>query len=313
MSWVRVDDSFPLHPKIARLWDRPQLYAEAVSLWLSANCWSNKHSTDGLIPLVALSALVPFDPAPAAAALAGECKLWKLTKRGYVFHDFASYNPTRAQKDERRRDVAERVKRHRNSVTGAFQSAMGTASVTPAPAPPHPSPEVQKSKSTSAEPTPAPADVASGPEIPVPEPPGTSPAGLLALWNEIVKTPRCRFLTPGRKRHALARLREHPNDDWWRDYFGRFPRTPFLRGENDRGWRADFDFALQSEDVVAKVLEGGFDKAPAQTGVGVPRSKSQVAKLYPDFRNERPQRDRDKRERGPSPIGAVLAKLEGGG
>mgnify|MGYP001592831097 FL=1 len=175
MSWVRVDDGFPLHPKIMRLWDRPQLYAEAVSLWLAANCWSNKHSTDGLIPAATLPALVPFDPAPAAAALAVECKLWRRTKRGFVFHDFAAYNPTRAQKDERRRDVAARVKRYRNGVTGKI----GSVSVTSTPAPPLPSPpqvldQQQKLPSPS-----APAPVASPTSSPlsVTPPPQKKSAG----------------------------------------------------------------------------------------------------------------------------------------
>jgi hypothetical protein len=35
-------------------------------------------------------------------------------------------------------------------------------------------------------------------------------------------------------------------------------RSAFCRGENDRGWRADFDFLLQPKSFT-KLLEGAYD------------------------------------------------------
>jgi hypothetical protein len=39
-------------------------------------------------------------------------------------------------------------------------------------------------------------------------------------------------------------------------------RSPFCRGENDRGWRADFDFILQPRSL-AKLLEHGYQQCAA--------------------------------------------------
>ena len=44
----------------------------------------------------------------------------------------------------------------------------------------------------------------------------------------------------------------------WRQYFLDARDKPFLLGQNDRGWRGDFDFLLR-EDVVLKMQEGKYD------------------------------------------------------
>ena len=42
-------------------------------------------------------------------------------------------------------------------------------------------------------------------------------------------------------------------------------RTPFCRGQNDRGWKMDFDFLIENDTNLTKVLEGKYgppDPAP---------------------------------------------------
>ena len=72
-----------------------------------------------------------------------------------------------------------------------------------------------------------------------------------------------------------AALRKRLADDFggsleqWQAYCQRILASPFLCGENDRGWRADFDWALKPANAV-KVLEGKYEPrgrdrpAPAQ-------------------------------------------------
>jgi hypothetical protein len=55
----------------------------------------------------------------------------------------------------------------------------------------------------------------------------------------------------------MARLRERPLEEW-RPIFQRINASDFCRGQNDRGWIATFDWALQP-DTAAKVLEGKYD------------------------------------------------------
>ena len=44
----------------------------------------------------------------------------------------------------------------------------------------------------------------------------------------------------------------------WKAYLRRIAASPFLTGENERGWRADFDWCLEPANV-CKVIEGKFD------------------------------------------------------
>lgn len=68
-------------------------------------------------------------------------------------------------------------------------------------------------------------------------------------------------LTRGRKDKLTVRLDETQRYtlDWWRSYFERIRASSFCCGDNDRGWRADFDWAIRSEDVICKVFEGRYD------------------------------------------------------
>lgn len=83
---------------------------------------------------------------------------------------------------------------------------------------------------------------------------------LQEAWNRLTQPPiaRCRDLTTKRKRHAKARLTEHPLTEW-EAVFSRIQASKFCRGENDRGWTASFDWAIGSPDVAVKVLEGKYD------------------------------------------------------
>ena len=53
-----------------------------------------------------------------------------------------------------------------------------------------------------------------------------------------------------------------------REYFCRAVRSPFLTGQNERGWRADFDF-LMNETKALALLEGKYD-GHAQTPMSKP-------------------------------------------
>ena len=70
--------------------------------------------------------------------------------------------------------------------------------------------------------------------------------------------PAIRKMTSQRERQLGARLREYPHLDDWQRAFAAIERSGFLRGENDRGWRADFDFLLQPKSFT-KLIEGAYD------------------------------------------------------
>jgi hypothetical protein len=92
--------------------------------------------------------------------------------------------------------------------------------------------------------------------------PPLSPEQVAEAYNETAERcglPRMERMTGPRRRQCLSRIRGSP--DPVAD-FGRaldaIERSPFLRGDNDRGWRADFDFLLQPKSF-AKLIEGAYD------------------------------------------------------
>lgn len=84
------------------------------------------------------------------------------------------------------------------------------------------------------------------------------------LWNTRTIPPiaRCREVTSARRRHVKARMTERSLEAW-ADIFDRVQRSAFCRGENDRGWKATFDWVSGSPDVAVKVLEGTYDDRSA--------------------------------------------------
>jgi uncharacterized protein YdaU (DUF1376 family) len=69
--------------------------------------------------------------------------------------------------------------------------------------------------------------------------------------------PPIRKMTGQRERQLNARLKDSTLDEWLK-VFSALERSNFCRGENDRGWRADFDFLLQPKSFT-KLLEGAYD------------------------------------------------------
>ena len=94
------------------------------------------------------------------------------------------------------------------------------------------------------------------------------PEAVKDAWNQVLAPvlPAVSKLTDKRRKAVTARLKadDGRTEPWWFAYFGRIRQTPFLCGENDRGWRADFDFATRSEDVVVSILEGKYDGGSGQ-------------------------------------------------
>ena len=85
-----------------------------------------------------------------------------------------------------------------------------------------------------------------------------TPEDFLTAWNESVPFSRIERMTD--KRQTALRARR-ADDSWrrdWRKALAKVRGSPFLRGENDRNWKADVDFFLRP-DSVTRILEGKYD------------------------------------------------------
>jgi uncharacterized protein YdaU (DUF1376 family) len=84
---------------------------------------------------------------------------------------------------------------------------------------------------------------------------------VVGAWNDLAAKcdlPRVTKVTETRRKQIKARIREYETDDWSKAMSAIY-RSKFLRGENDRGWKADFDFLLQPKSFI-KLVEGSYDQ-----------------------------------------------------
>ena len=87
--------------------------------------------------------------------------------------------------------------------------------------------------------------------------------------------PKVTTLTPARQSAINARFREMLNSKndrgqirfsdkeggikWFGVFFGKVAKTPFLLGDSERGWKANFDWLIAPKNFL-KIVEGGFDQ-----------------------------------------------------
>tara|TARA_R110000824_G_scaffold18243_10_gene72639 strand:+ start:3984 stop:4817 length:834 start_codon:yes stop_codon:yes gene_type:complete len=98
-----------------------------------------------------------------------------------------------------------------------------------------------------------------------------SPHLLMEWWNDITKPPipRCQGLNEKRQK-ACLRVMENIGHDVIKDAFQKINASKFCQGQNDRGWKASFDWMLQPDSIL-RTLEGKYDD---RLKVGTTRSKS---------------------------------------
>lgn len=92
----------------------------------------------------------------------------------------------------------------------------------------------------------------------------SSPSKLLFdSWNQIVTgtpLPVAKTFNKTREGKCRSRLKERPLEDW-QAIFRQITKTPFLCGQNNRGWKAEFDWIIKNDDNAVRVLEGKYSNS----------------------------------------------------
>jgi hypothetical protein len=86
---------------------------------------------------------------------------------------------------------------------------------------------------------------------------------LFDLWNQVVEgtpLPSARSFSGERQKKCKARIKERSLQEWG-EVFRLMIVTPFLCGQNDRGWKADFDWITANDANAGKILEGKYKNA----------------------------------------------------
>ncbi|HXH05392.1 MAG TPA: hypothetical protein VNI83_02260 [Vicinamibacterales bacterium] len=156
MAWVKLDEAFFDHPKIASLSDA------AVIAYLQALCYCNRNLTDGFVPL------------KRAREFAGKSRvfnelvphLWELCEGGIFIHDYLDYQPSRAQVlAERAGRLEAKVRAGKARAAGAPRNAGRFTSTSTSTPPAHHQHEHQHTTSPDPDPDPDP-----DPRSPIPDP-----------------------------------------------------------------------------------------------------------------------------------------------
>lgn len=89
-----------------------------------------------------------------------------------------------------------------------------------------------------------------------------TPEDLSEAWNRIcvpLGMPAVRDLTEARREKCRMRLRKQRQWEFWNEVFARMPRARFLQGENEKGWKADFDWFIRNDEQALRIVEGRYD------------------------------------------------------
>lgn len=129
MPWVRIDDHFDEHPKLAAAGPL------GLALWVTGLAYCNRNLTDGFIPRTVAHRLIHEDGIDSATVIARvvSCGLWEDAEGGYRVHDYADYQPSKEEVLRDREQGAERVRRHRENKRASSMegNATSNADVTP--------------------------------------------------------------------------------------------------------------------------------------------------------------------------------------
>ena len=84
---------------------------------------------------------------------------------------------------------------------------------------------------------------------------------IVDMYNSIcVSLPKVKLLTDSRKDKIKVRYRQLGSDDKFREVFVIVESSDFLKGNNKNNWKASFDWLIENDKNMVKVLEGNYDK-----------------------------------------------------
>ena len=147
MPWVKLDDHFDQHPKIAAAGPL------GVALWVTGLAYCNRNLTDGFIPWAVARSLLSWEyldddgKVRTVGVYSGHvgddvscafvidillnAGLWEEAKGGYRIHDFDQYQPSKSDVMSERERGGKRQQKHRDKSRNAVSHAV-TDAVIPA-------------------------------------------------------------------------------------------------------------------------------------------------------------------------------------
>ena len=110
----------------------------------------------------------------------------------------------------------------------------------------------------------------------------SSADAVVRLYNDLCPSlPSVRTLSDKRKRDIKTRLKKYALDDFQK-VFEKAEKSSFLRGDNERGFRASLDWLI-NEGNMAKVLDGNYDDRPNKQRAAPARAPAAANTRFNNF------------------------------
>lgn len=110
MTWIKIDDGFPDHPKVIGLSDK------AFRTHIESLCYAGRYLTDGHIPQFVAEKIGTEDAINELLKV----RLWYIPDNGldgYIIHDYLLHQTSKQQVENKRANLRERQKRYREKQT----------------------------------------------------------------------------------------------------------------------------------------------------------------------------------------------------
>lgn len=103
----------------------------------------------------------------------------------------------------------------------------------------------------------------------------------ISLYHDVCKSlPKVRIVTDKRKK-AIKTLLSKISLEEIKEAFEIIEKTPFLKGDNDRGWKPNIDFLVRHDNIV-KILEGFYDSSSQSNVQPQKQERYNPDKVYED-------------------------------
>lgn len=275
MAWIEAHQELADHPKIRKLSRLLRIDDEnaPIGILLRLWWWAMDYAPDGLLDKYDAEELAwavrwKGDPDLLLEALIGAGWIDN-SPEGLQIHDWYQYAGRLMDQREAKREK-DRIRQQRlrdrkkeksetchTDVTRDVTQPSRTYSTQPNP--------TEQNSTKQTEERPAAADPDRSAPCPFEE--------IVKAFNAIcVSFPEVKKITDGRKKAIGARWREAQSLDAFREIFAAAEASPFLKGSNDRGWRADFDWILKAANWT-KISEGNYRERGASPA-SVPEKKA---------------------------------------
>ena len=110
----------------------------------------------------------------------------------------------------------------------------------------------------------------------------SSADAVVRLYNDLCSSlPSVRTLSDKRKRDIKTRLKKYTLNDFQK-VFEKAEKSSFLRGDNERGFRASLDWLI-NEGNMAKVLDGNYDDRPNKQRAAPARAPAAANTRFNNF------------------------------